>query len=60
MNYATVQRDGFKVPLIGIAEEETQEHCVHCERPVDLMQTRLINDRPHCDKCARQMEEMVP
>jgi len=51
-NYATVVRDGFKVPLIGIDEEETQERCAKCGVSVDLMQAKLDQDKVYCADCA--------
>jgi hypothetical protein len=56
MTYATVQRDGFRVPLIGIAEEETQERCAVCRKTVDLMQAVVFADVSYCADCAKAEE----
>lgn len=50
---AKVLFHGFSVPLIGMAQEETQQECEQCRRTFDLLQVRLCLDgRFLCDACA--------
>lgn len=52
MKYATVPRDGFIVPLIGIAEDATLETCDLCGEIIPLRQAVFTGKQVLCAKCA--------
>ena len=48
---------GFRVPLLGISENETLQECEDCHDPHDLLQTRLSFDGHfRCDQCTKRNE----
>lgn len=52
MNHATVTRDGYTVPLIGIPERATDEQCSRCKQYVHLREIVLDEHaKPICLKC---------
>lgn len=49
---ATVLFHGFKVPLLGIGEDETLQECEDCGDLHCFLQTRISEDGHfRCDKC---------
>lgn len=54
---AKVLFHGFKVPLIGISEDETLHECEDCHDLFDTLQMRLNPDGHfRCDKCTQHNE----
>lgn len=54
MKFASVSFHGFRVPLLGISEDETMQKCEDCHDPFDILQIRLSFDGHfRCDKCTR-------
>ena len=52
MKLAHVPFHGFRVPLLGIAEDETLQECEDCHDAHCLQQTRLSEDGHfRCDEC---------
>ena len=52
MNLAHVHFHGFRVPLLGIGEDETLQECAACGKCFDLLQVRLADDGQfRCDEC---------
>lgn len=50
---ASVLFHGFKVPLIGIGEDETLQECEDCHAGHCFLQTRISEDGHfRCDECA--------
>jgi hypothetical protein len=53
--HARVPFHGFRVPLIGVSENETLQECEDCHDEHDLQQTRLSFDGHfRCDKCTER------
>lgn len=52
MKHATVMRDGFEVPLIGIPEEAVMDTCDTCGVPIKLPEVYTDGDQFLCKKCA--------
>ena len=49
---ATVQRDGFTVPLIGIPKSSVMEKCDRCGETIDLLNAEIIQSgQVLCEKC---------
>lgn len=55
-NHATVMRDGYEVPLIGIPATATEEKCDCCGDIVHLKDAVVTNDGVLCPKCAKGVE----
>lgn len=54
MKFASVSFHGFRVPLLGISEDETMQECDKCHARFDILQVRLSFDGHfRCDKCTR-------
>ena len=51
--WATVEKDGYKVPLIGVPEEAVLETCDCCGESIGLSQS-VVGDSGQilCAKCA--------
>lgn len=52
MKHATVPRDGFVVPLIGIPEAATVEQCDLCGEDIPLRQSIFTGSQILCPRCA--------
>lgn len=53
--HAHVPFHGFRVPLIGVSEDETLQECEDCHDEHCLQQTRLSYDGHfRCDKCTER------
>ena len=51
--HATVIRDGYEVPLIGVPESSVLETCQCCGEVIGLLQTVLTGTQALCWKCAQ-------
>ena len=51
--HATVVKDGFTVPLIGIPVEAVLEECESCHETLPLRELQLIGNQMLCRKCAK-------
>lgn len=60
MKHATVMRDGFEVPLIGIPEEAVQDTCDCCGTVIKLPEVYTDGDQFLCAKCAGKPAAIVP
>jgi formylmethanofuran dehydrogenase subunit E len=49
--HATVSRDGFEVPLIGIPVEATLETCDCCGETIGLSKSVFTGGQILCQKC---------
>ncbi len=54
--YATVPRDGFEVPLIGIPPEAGQEKCAMCFKVVKLSEAKLFGEVFLCERCLNEVD----
>jgi ubiquitin C-terminal hydrolase len=55
MRSATISFHGFKVPLIGVSEDESLHECEDCHDQFDTLQMRLNEDGHfRCDKCTER------
>jgi hypothetical protein len=54
MNHATVTRDGFTVPLIGIPKDATLQECDACHELFGLQQIQWTGAQMLCDKCGKE------
>lgn len=50
--YATVIKDGYEVPLIGIPPEAVLETCDHCGAVIEMRKATFNGKETLCDKCA--------
>lgn len=50
-NYATVVREGFEVPLIGIPKEAILEICDCCGEIIGLSKSVFSGSQILCEKC---------
>ena len=57
-NHATVQRDGYTVPLIGVPPEATTDHCDLCGDVFGLSQLELCGKQLLCERCRRTIEQV--
>ena len=53
VKHATVIRDGFKVPLIGIPEDAVLEKCDRCGKTIELSKAKLQDDKILCPDCLK-------
>ena len=51
--YATVQREGFTVPLIGIPEDAVLTECECCGEMVGITDTMITDNGALCPKCRK-------
>jgi len=51
MKHATVTRDGYEVPLIGIPAEATLQECDCCHDIFPLREVELTDRGILCKKC---------
>lgn len=54
MKHATVNKDGYNVPLIGVAEEAVLEECDCCHEQHALLDLTWTGTQTLCAKCADQ------
>jgi len=52
IQHATVQRDGYEVPLIGVPPSAVLETCDCCHEEVGLSQAVITGKQTLCQKCA--------
>ena len=52
--HATVVRDGFTVPLIGIPPESVLEECDCCHDAVGISNAQLVGTQMLCPKCRKE------
>lgn len=52
MKHATVMRDGYRVPLIGIPSEATEDGCDFCGAMMELPDIYTDGQYFLCKKCA--------
>ena len=51
-DHATVQRDGYQVPLIGVPKDAVTEMCWKCGKPTPIGEISLEPDgNMVCPKC---------
>jgi len=49
--HAMVNRDGYKVPLIGIPPEAVEEVCDCCGQTIQITDTAYVNGMMICIQC---------
>jgi len=54
MKHATVNREGFTVPLIGIPMSSTLQECSCCHDEFPLFDVRFTGRQFLCKKCANE------
>lgn len=54
MNYATVKRDGYEVPLIGIPVSAVKEECEGCRKEFDMDLLEFTGAQMLCENCRKQ------
>ncbi len=52
--YATVERDGFTVPLIGIPESAVLQECDLCHNEFPMRDLELSGTQTLCRKCRKE------
>ena len=57
MKHATVQRDGFVVPLIGIAPDAVLQDCDCCGDTFPIREVEWSGKQMLCPKCRKQSYE---
>lgn len=57
--HATVTRDGFEVPLIGIPKDAVEEKCDECGLTFHLSMLAFINSHLLCANCANEKNSAV-
>jgi len=53
MKHATVQRDGFEVPLIGIPESAVMGECECCHDTLPISKLEFNGKQMLCPKCRK-------
>ena len=56
-DHATVQREGYTVPLIGIPPAAVKEQCDGCRKEFALGLVSLVDGQILCPECRRNEEE---
>ena len=51
--HATVVRDGYIVPLIGIPDEAALEECDCCHNIIGLSQAHYVGPQVLCERCLK-------
>jgi len=51
--HATVIRDGFEVPLIGLSKEAVLETCDCCGETIGLSESTFTGKQVLCKKCLK-------
>lgn len=60
MKISFVPFHGFRVPIIGVDEQETLNECADCHDQFDLLQIRLNQDgRFRCDRCTARNDKYL-
>lgn len=49
--HATVERDGFRVPLIGIPQNAVLQECDLCHEERPMSEIELVGSQALCKKC---------
>jgi formylmethanofuran dehydrogenase subunit E len=57
MKHATVTRDGYEVPLIGIPPEATLQACDRCNRLFPLREVELTDRGILCKQCREETDQ---
>jgi hypothetical protein len=60
MNHATIQREGFTVPLIGIPMSSRIETCDCCHDEFSLDDVRWTGRQMLCKKCDDPVAPSIP
>jgi formylmethanofuran dehydrogenase subunit E len=53
-DHATVNKDGFQVPLIGIPKTAVREKCDSCGKEFGVNDVKLVENQMLCAKCAKE------
>ncbi len=56
---ATVVRDGFTVPLIGIPRSSVLEECDYCGETIGLSQATIQDNQVLCAKCKDKRKRII-
>ena len=56
MSHATVIRDGYEVPLIGVPPEAVLEKCDLCGDEFPQLQVSFENGQMLCEKCRKECQ----
>lgn len=59
MKHATVNKDGYTVPLIGVAEEAVLGECDCCHEQHGLLDLTWTGTQTLCAKCAESAERQA-
>lgn len=59
-DHAIVQREGFRVPLIGILPTAVLETCDLCGDQFPLGRVMLCGSQMLCDKCRMAQDDETP
>lgn len=61
MASAFVPFHGFRVPLIGMPDDESLQECEDCHDEFDMMQVRISQDGHfRCDLCSQSDSKFFP
>ena len=55
--WATVQREGFTIPLIGVPESAVIETCDCCGEEIGVSQATVETGGVYCEKCRNQEKQ---
>jgi formylmethanofuran dehydrogenase subunit E len=55
MKHATIEKDGYKVPLIGIPPDAVLQECDLCHDLFPLREVEVTDAGVLCEKCRRKV-----